>query len=45
VPFLLQPVVGVGLSTLFLGARLTLGFAVGSALVAAGMLVASLKTR
>lgn len=45
VPFLLQPVVGVGLSTLFLGARLTLAFAIGSGLVAAGMLVASWKSR
>ena len=43
VPFLLQPVVGVGLSALFLGAHLSLAFAAGSALVAAGMLVASLK--
>jgi drug/metabolite transporter (DMT)-like permease len=45
VPFLLQPVVGVGLSALFLGARLTLAFAIGSILVAAGMVVASLKPR
>jgi len=45
VPFLIQPVVGVGLSALFLGAHLSLGFAVGSVLVAAGMLVASLKTQ
>jgi len=43
VPFLLQPVIGVGLSALFLGAHLTIAFAAGSALVAAGMLVASLK--
>ncbi len=41
VPFLLQPVVGVGLSALFLGAHLSLAFALGSALVAAGMVVAS----
>ncbi|MEP7105120.1 MAG: DMT family transporter [Chloroflexota bacterium] len=45
VPFLLQPVVGVGLSALFLGARLTIAFALGSVLVAAGMLVASLRPR
>jgi drug/metabolite transporter (DMT)-like permease len=45
VPFLLQPVVGVALSTLFLGARLTPAFALGSGLVAAGMLVASFRTR
>ncbi|HEX6349537.1 MAG TPA: DMT family transporter [Candidatus Dormibacteraeota bacterium] len=44
VPFLLQPVVGVGLSAAFLGAHLSVGFAAGSVLVAAGMLVASLKT-
>ena len=45
VPFLLQPVVGVGLSALFLGARLTIAFALGSVLVAAGMVVASLRPR
>lgn len=44
VPFLLQPVVGVGLSALFLGAHLSLAFALGSALVAAGMVVASRGT-
>ncbi len=41
VPFLLQPVVGVGLSAAFLGARLGLAFVLGAVLVAAGMLVAS----
>ena len=41
VPFLLQPVVGVGLSALFLGTHLSLPFALGSALVAGGMVVAS----
>jgi drug/metabolite transporter (DMT)-like permease len=40
-PFLLQPVVGVGLSAAFLGARLGPGFVLGGVLVAAGMLVAS----
>ncbi len=41
VPFLLQPVVGVGLSVLFLGVPLTAAFLAGSVLVGAGMLVAS----
>jgi drug/metabolite transporter (DMT)-like permease len=41
VPFLLQPVVGVGLAAAFLGARPGPAFVVGAVLVAAGMLVAS----
>lgn len=41
VPFLLQPVVGVGLSTLLFQAPVTLAFGAGSVLVAVGMLVAS----
>ena len=41
VPFLLQPVVGVGLSALLFHTALTPAFAIGSALVAAGMMVAS----
>lgn len=41
VPFLLQPVVGVGLSAAFLGARVGPAFAAGAVLVAGGMLVAS----
>lgn len=41
VPFLLQPVVGVGLSAAFLGAHLGAGFALGAVLVGAGMLLAS----
>jgi probable blue pigment (indigoidine) exporter len=41
VPFLLQPVVGVGLSAVLFHAPITVAFAAGSALVAGGMLVAS----
>lgn len=41
IPFLLQPVVGVGLSIPIFHTSPTLGFAVGSALVVAGMLVAT----
>lgn len=41
VPFLLQPVVGVGLSALLFHAPVTLAFGVGSALVAVGMFLAS----
>lgn len=41
VPFLLQPVVGVGLSIVLFHAPITVAFAAGSVLVAAGMLVAS----
>lgn len=40
VPFLLQPIVGVGLAIPLFGAPLTPGFLVGGGLVAAGMLVA-----
>jgi len=41
VPFLLQPVVGVGLSVVLFHTPITIAFAAGSALVAGGMLVAS----
>ena len=41
VPFLLQPVVGVGLSAVLFQAPITVAFAAGSVLVAAGMIVAS----
>ena len=41
VPFLLQPVVGVGLSMLIFHAPVTLAFGAGSGLVAAGMVLAS----
>lgn len=41
VPFLLQPVVGVGLSALLFHTPVTTAFGAGSVLVAAGMLVAS----
>ena len=41
VPFLLQPIVGVGLSIPIFHASLTLPFVAGSVLVASGMLVAS----
>lgn len=41
IPFLLQPVVGVGLSIPIFDTAPTAGFAVGSALVVAGMLVAT----